>query len=413
MAVKRVSREITKTDPLYDELINITEPDICSSYIFELFGEFNGKSKCNPFDTITIPTGKYGSEKKKNTKPFTTTVGIWIFNKYMVELELFHILGYINKTINKKLFKKINSDLSYALIEDDITVNELDNFLEKTQIIMNWTSVLSYNYSEELLTCTDKINKRKAQLAKQYDKELKAGDIIVAETIEKELLDYALELLKDDPAMDGFRSGAMGDIGNNFKNMYVMKGAVRDADPLAKKTYEIALSNYMDGISKEEYALYAKSLSAGPYSRNKKTQIGGYWEKLFVSAFQHLRIGPPNSNCGTKRTVSVHLTDNNISEWMYSYIVEKDSLIELTSKNKDKYKGKQVKFRFSAKCECKDYYCSKCVGNFFYRMNYQEAMGPMFAQIPTSLKLIAMKAFHDSTIATSEMDPMEVFGWEE
>jgi hypothetical protein len=36
----------------------------------------------------------------------------------------------------------------------------------------------------------------------------------------------------------------------------------------------------------------AKSMTEGPYKRGVKTQVGGYWEKLFLRAFQHLTLGP-------------------------------------------------------------------------------------------------------------------------
>ena len=62
----RVSKKIT--DPKFKEyLLNIQEKDITSSFIYDLFGEFNGKSKCNPYDLIDIPPGSYGKDNKKNS----------------------------------------------------------------------------------------------------------------------------------------------------------------------------------------------------------------------------------------------------------------------------------------------------------------------------------------------------------
>ena len=76
----RVSKKIT-SGPLYDKLINIKEEDITSTFIYDLFGEYNGQSQCNPYDIIEIPAGYYGLEGKKNKNKFTTTVGLWIYNK--------------------------------------------------------------------------------------------------------------------------------------------------------------------------------------------------------------------------------------------------------------------------------------------------------------------------------------------
>lgn len=409
---KRVAKLITNTDDV-DMLLNIKEEDITATFIYECFGLFDGKRKFNPYDIIDIPVGAYVlSNGKKNKKRFTTTVGLWIMNIFLFQKELSHVIGYYNKTIGKNAYRAINQDLSYAAIEDKITVKQFKNYLMKTQFLMQFVSVVSPNQSEELLTCTRKINKKKNELIKKYKKELDAGDVIIAEKVEKELLDYAIELLGDDPALDTFLSGARGSIGNNFKNMYVMKGAVRNVDPDAKKEYTIATSNYMDGVSREEYSLYANSLAAGPYSRGKKTQSGGYWEKLFVYAFQHLKLGSPNSDCKTTNYIEIELTKKNISKYMYSYIITNNGLVELTSDNKDKYIEKKVKMRFSSMCKRVEggCFCNKCAGNYAYRMGTFNDIGITFAQIPSTLKNIAMKAFHDSTVSTVEMDPMVAFG---
>lgn len=96
---------------------------------------------------------------------------------------------------------------------------------------------------------------------------------------------------------------------------------------------------------------------------------------------------------------------------MYSYIVEGSKLIELTSENRNKYLNKEVKFRFSALCEAKDgYFCNKCVGNLFYRLGISN-VGNVTPQIPSKIKNLLMKKFHDSVINFSEMDIEKAFGF--
>ena len=146
---------------------------------------------------------------------------------------------------------------------------------------MPYVSVLAPNHSDNMLTITKKINKRKEELLKEHKAELAAKDdasVKVFDQISQELLDYARELMKDDPAMDMFLSGGGGDFGNNFKNMFIMRGAVRDPQP--NKGYNLITSNYMDGIDKEEYSAIANTLAAGPYARSKKTEVGGYWVNI-------------------------------------------------------------------------------------------------------------------------------------
>lgn len=403
----RKSKRITSPKDI-EYLVNIKEKDITTSFIMDTFGEFETGQRFRPYDIIEIPANSYGPEGKKNKKPFVTTVGIWIFNKYFIEEDLFDMFKYINKTIDKKMYGKLNNEISVAVLEDRLPLETMKRFNMKTQKCMPYISILAPNYTDKMLTCTEVINKKKKELYKKYEEQIKKGDEIAASRMEKELLDFAIEYMGDDPSMDMFISGARGSIGNNFKNMFVMKGVIKDPDPNAKQKYNVAMSNYIDGISPDEYALFANSLAAGPYARAKKTENGGYREKLFLRAFQHLTLDPPGSDCGTKRYIEVILTESNINEWMYSYIIEGSKLVELTSQNKSKYIGKKVKVRFSALCESKTGICNKCMGNLYYRLD-KTNVGTSLTQIPSVQKNIAMKSFHDSTQSLYDMDLEKIF----
>lgn len=403
----RKSKKITSPKDI-EYLVNIKEKDITTSFIMDIFGEFETGQRFRPYDIIEIPENSYGPEGKKNKKPFVTTVGIWIFNKYFIEEDLFDMFKYVNKTIDKKMYGKLNNEISVAVLEDRLPLETMKRFNMKTQKCMPYISILAPNYTDKMLTCTEVINKKKKELYKKYEEQIKKGDEIAASRMEKELLDFAIEYMGDDPSMDMFISGARGSIGNNFKNMFVMKGVIKDPDPNAKQKYNVAMSNYIDGISPDEYALFANSLAAGPYARAKKTENGGYREKLFLRAFQHLTLDPPGSDCGTKRYIEVILTESNINEWMYSYIIEGSKLVELTSQNKSKYIGKKVKVRFSALCESKTGICNKCMGNLYYRLD-KTNVGTSLTQIPSVQKNIAMKSFHDSTQSLYDMDLEKIF----
>ena len=410
---KRVSKEITDINEI-NKLINLTEEDITLSLIMELFADFGVHQKYNPDDIVTIPVNGYGGldsngKEKKNKTEFTTTVGRFIFNKYFIESEpeLLDMIGYINEDIGKKTYGKLFDSLGYAVLEDRLSVETYKRFCKRCQKFMPFVSILSPNHSMNMLTITKKINKYKAELIAENQEAVNNGDVMVVDKISKELLDYARELLKDDPAMDMFLSGARGSFENNFKNMYIMRGSVQDPDP--RKSYNIITSNYIDGVSKEEYSKLANTLAAGPYSRSKKTELGGYWEKLFLTAFQHVVLLDPGSDCKTTRHITMKVTDKNINSIMYSYVINADgSLTEITSENKNKFIGKTVKLRFSSMCEAKNGICNKCAGNLFYRLGIRN-IGAATPQIPSRLKVLSMKLFHDDQLNFTEMDPMEAF----
>ena len=410
---KRVSKTITDQSDI-DFLINLKDDDITTSLIMELFADFGKYQKYNPYDIITIPAGGYGGslpngKEKKNKKPFTTTVGRLVFNKYFIECEpeLLDSIGFVNENINKKTYGNIFDTIGYSVLEDKISIDTYKRFCKKTQKFMPYVSILAPNHSDNMLTITKKINKRKAELIKENKEAFDNGDVIVVDKVSKELLDYARELLKDDPAMDMFLSGAGGSFENNFKNMFIMRGSVQDPDP--RKSYNIITSNYVDGVSKEEYSKLANTLAAGPYSRSKKTELGGYWEKLFLTSLQHVILEEPGSDCGTKRHIDVKVTNKNIGSIMYCYAINNDgSLTEITSENKSKFIGKTVSIRFSSMCESKNGICNKCAGNLFYRLGIRN-VGASTPQIPSTLKVLSMKLFHDDQLNFTEMDPMEAF----
>lgn len=410
---KRTSKTITNNEDI-EYLIGLTEHDITMSLIMELFGDFGKYQRFNPYDIITIPIGGYGGKlkdgkEKINKNSFTTTVGRFIFNKYFIECEpeLLDMIGYVNDDVNKKTYGKIFNSLSYAVLEDSIDIDTYKRFCIRTQKFMPYVSILAPNHSDNMLTITKAINKRKAELIEQNKEAFENGDVIVVDKVSKELLDYARELMKDDPAMDMFLSGAGGSFENNFKNMFIMRGSVQDPDP--RKSYNIITSNYIDGVSKEEYSKLANTLAAGPYSRSKKTELGGAWEKLFLAAFQHIILDDPGSDCGTTRHIEMDVNDGNIGMIMYCYVINDDgSLEEITSKNRNKFIGKRVKLRFSSMCESKTGICNKCAGNLFYRLGIRN-IGASTPQIPSKLKVLSMKLFHDDQLNFTEMDPIKAF----
>lgn len=403
---KRISRVITQAET--EELLALTPHQCCKMSVFmDLFAKFEDRpAKFNTYDIMTIPPGTFGI-KKKNKNAVVTTVGRFFFNRAFIEEELLEELGYINKALNKKALGEINQKISYAVNEDRLPVSALKTYILKQQKFQAYSSTICESITSNMFNIAAIIRPKKEELCKKYAKEIEAGDSLIADKIEKELLDYAKEVLKDDPCMDYYDSG-VGSWGNNFKNMYVIKGAQKNA---ITGKYNVITSNYADGVSKEEYSKMANALAAGPYSRAAKTAIGGWNEKRYVLAFQEMKLGPKGSDCGTKKTITVKLEGKYLTQMMYSYIVEGSKLIRLDSTNMEKYKGKTVKMRYCSLChgigKTHDF-CNKCIGDYFYMIG-MENVGIATAQLQSTLKNIAMKAFHDGTLKYTTMDLNKVF----
>ena len=360
---------------------------------------------------LEVPANKYGNIVK-NTKPFTTTVGLWVLNKYLLEKNFDKYLGYINRELTGSEWEKaILNPITRGVLEDELTQDSICELLEKTQKLMPLSTPLTPSISENILLISSVIEPKKKELAKKYAKELEAGDAVIAEQMKAELIKYALDTLGDDPALDIYFSGARSNINNHFATQYIMKGAIRNPDPLADKQFNIALSNYNNGISKEEYPIFCNSLAGGPYSRAVKTGVGGHVEKMINSGYQHIRLDKHGSDCGTTDYVTELLTDSNVESWMYSYIIDDSTktLVELNSKTYKKYLGKKVKIRFSALCESTTGICNKCIGELFYKLNVTN-IGLLVMIVGSDVKNNNMKAFHDSTAKTVRFNALEAFG---
>lgn len=406
---------VIKDEGIIKSVIEIKPEDITSTYVVELFGEFDGKRRCNPYDLITVPKGAYGIEGSKrgvNVKPFTTTVGKLIWNKMYIlrNPDIFEVVGWVDEIVTKKAFNELYKKLGYLLLEGKISRESLKRFVMTTQLTMPYVQFLSPSFTDKMLLSSSVIGKEKKKLIKENQAAFDAKDVKVVDKVSKQLLNYAEDYLSDDSAFDMFKSGAGGDVGNNLKNMFVLRGAVRDPDPT--KGYNIITSNYIDGVSEDEYAALANSLAEGPFNRSKKTETGGYWEKLMLYSMQHLSLLPAGSDCGTKRTIDVTLTEDNIGDYMYCYYMQGNKPVEITSENMNSLIGKTVKLRFASLCEAKNgHFCNICAGNLWYRLGITN-VGLITPQIPSKLKNVFMKSFHSNQVVLTDMNVAEAFGIE-
>jgi len=119
-------------------------------------------------------------------------------------------------------------------------------------------------------------------------------------------------------------------------------------------------------------------------------------------------MDPIGSDCGTDKYITVTLTEDNIHSYMYSYIIKQSGSLELLdSKNYNNYIGKTVKMRFSSLCKSTTGICNMCGGDLIYKS--VENVGTGMSQIPSTLKVMCLKSFHDSVVNTTKMDPMKAF----
>lgn len=280
-------RKITDSEKAY--LLSLKPEDLTFDTFVSLFGntidtttnrgiENAKRSKFETTDTLTLLPGEYFVKE-----PTNTTVGRFIYNKYIVErLNLQHVLGYVNDAITDSYNNKvIESKLSKALIDDKISIDTFYDYLDcRDTLGQQGNSVITTSFTQKTLTSLPEVQKRKAELFKQYDKELNSGDIVTSEKIEKELTAMAKNILKGDPGMDLYNSEARGNFGN-YKNMQIYKGATLNN----KGEYEIVRSSFMDGISKQDIPSFGTAVVAGAYPKAVTLKVSKF-TKFITSGYK-------------------------------------------------------------------------------------------------------------------------------
>ncbi|MBO4735397.1 MAG: hypothetical protein J5614_03285 [Paludibacteraceae bacterium] len=386
-------------DEQVKEILNIKDENITKSLFIELFGrtESHIEPRYNPNDWFMLKAGDI--ENFKDKVPIKTTVGRFLFNIFLNTSIFGKTFPYFNGT-NYTKFDDIVVD---AILEDKITIDQMNTYQTKK----NWlgftpVEILVPGMSMETMMPNPIIQKRKKELFKQYEKEIAAGDPLVAKKIEDELLALAREIHKGDPSMRLYDCKKPS-FGNNYKNMAIMVGPIKSN---TDGSYHIAENSYLEGIPQEEYGKFADQLVTGSYSRSVQTQVGGALVKEFQAALQSETVDTDsNSDCGTKLAQTITLTPSNIKMYAngYKYIVGNNGkLIRLTKSNAEQFVGKTVKVRSALFCKNPEY-CEKCSGALLAKLGIKNA-GLTCSDVGSRLMSLSLKSMHDSTVKVFDLE---------
>lgn len=379
---------------------NITNPqqllqykidDFNASLFRYMFGN-RGKEgpRFTPQDVFIIPKGGYYG----NTEPIKTNIGRYMLNKAIIPENIYKQIGFFNEKWSSNAISGLSSTISANLLEGRITPEDVIKFLDKIQFYgFSLNAIITPSMTDKTVFLPDEFYKRKEKLISENKEAIEAGDTVVTNRIEQELLDYAKELIGDDPGMDLFNSGSKASFGNNFKLLNVMKGSIMD---LSTGQYKTSTTHYMDGVKKDETHLYADSMVSGAYARGVGTQIGGYLVKKYMAAFQSVILDEKGTSCGTIKTMSVLLTKDNINLFKFRYIKDGSKLVELTPQNQSKYIGKVVQMYDPMYCTS-DKICNRCAGELYYKLGIKN-IGLTASKISSLIMQKSLKKFHDNTL---------------
>lgn len=399
---KTTDRMLSTSDAL--QFIQMKPEDITFEFLVDTFGNITditdgintkeNKSKYNTTDIIDIKVPYNGFKGK-------TTLGRLLYNKIVFEQsELSNVFGYINKEINKGVNKDIEKSIANYTKEDKITVDQLYKYIDyRDWVGLQLHAVITTSFTINTLKRPPEVTKLKNELIKKYKKELEDGDPNIASLIDNELVKKTQEVLDDDIGMDLYKSGARGNMGNNFKNMYLFRGAVMNR---STGKYEILENSLLDGLDKKNISVHSNTILEGAYPKAVGTADSGYLTKQISSGLQTEVLGEYGSDCGTKKTLDITIPKKP-EDYLYRYIIENGKLVCLTPDVIGNYVGKTVKMRSPMYCIDKKCICNKCAGDNFYKLD-KKNIGLVAVTMGGVLLNLNMKKFHDNVVKIQNID---------
>lgn len=193
-----------------------------------------------------------------------TNVGLFIFNKFVVENLLEDVTGYWNTPLDKKALGKFEVNINEALKNDVLTLDDYAEYQNRLQWILSIHSMVCGSFTEKTIVPLKGVIAKRNKLLKEKAEQLEAGDAIEAVKIESELIAEAKKELKGDPGMELFDSGARGNFNNNYKCNNIIRGPV--FDPVTGK-YKIAANSFSEGLKKENIPEFASAVIASQYPK--------------------------------------------------------------------------------------------------------------------------------------------------
>lgn len=354
------------------------------------------KPKFDPTDEFTLNPGECNENKEK----LRTTAGQLIYNKILLGRGLYKVTGYVNRTLNSGRVGEVEKLLSDALLDDKIATDDFIQYLDTFQeLALGFHHVISSSFTMRGVKPIPKVIKHRDQLLKEHAEEIANGDVLAVANIEKILVKEAEEILKDEPSLSLYRSGARGSMGNNYKNLSIMRGPVQN--PITGK-YDTVPTSLFEGITKDSIPAMGNGVVGGAYPKAVGTAVGGYKFKEISAALQAVVCDESGTDCGSKGYITMVIKPSNKAEYMNRFIIENGKLIQLTPDVIVKYLNKPVKMRDAMYCTG-DKVCSVCAGEQFNKIGIKQ-IGLASSKVGTTMVNLGMKKFHDTSVKLYDID---------
>lgn len=304
-----------------------------------------------------------------------TTVGRYIFNKYVPD-DSYRIDHALNK-------KSINAMITRCANEYYNTKPEVySTFVNKiVELGGKYYTLMPVTFSLDDLQVPQSIMKLKDKLATATPEQAQ----IIITKMEKLLKDY-LEENQLNFGVVGAGGGLKGGY-SQLRQILICKGIISGF----KGEIENISDSYGSGMTSKDHFNTGYASRNGVADRVLNTADTGYLARRLAYALQRVECDPSIKDCGTRKTISVKVTDDIAKRLKGRYVYNDDNKLELF--DADKWLDRVVRLRTPVYC-CTTKLCRHCYGELALR-NRTKNVGILAAQIMGErLSQVTMKQFH-------------------
>lgn len=325
--------------------------------------------------------------------------GIYLLGDIILNyLMVIYPLGNVIPFTPKLSPSKVEDYISYELGKS-ISITEYEMFVEASDLIQQLADFFVTSSTDKSISPPPGIEEFKKKLYKEarekYGDRLDT-DIKLVVDIEKQLVEYDREYMKDDPTYNVVVNEKV--ISNARKNLYATIGTEIGMDGKVAPIVENSLLEGYPEDNKQIAALYNSSRK-GSIMRGHMTQYTGADANTTSRSLNAVTV--ELGDCNTPNADDVLITKDNYDEYINYYIMVNNKPLMLTPSNINDYIGKTVKMRSYLYCKMgNNKYCSTCSGR------QGEDNKKIAIVLSTENNAIftngSMKAMHDKTLKLVE-----------
>lgn len=389
----------TLTEEEKKRFLSLTPDDITLEFFQKNFADHynmeTGKveeSPYNTFDEFDLKKGEY-----LDCDACRTNLGLFIFNKRVMEETYGPMVHYYNKVLDKKGFGNLQSRIAEIILEAD-NEEEICSLYFDYMDRLAWLAFTCHteicaSVNMKIAKPNPKVETAKKKLIEENREAFDNVDLTTVVRVQNELVDMAMEELQDDPAYELYASGARAGFDNAYRQAQIMKGPVYDS---STGKWDIIENSLYEGYEKKDIAVIANAVVDGCYDKAISTGECGYLTKKLAAGFQTSALDEKGTDCGTKALTDVTVTPDSWNLYEYHYVNDNGKLVRLDHTTREKYINKPIKMRLPGCCIGKKL-CNICGGDRYYMMNMKN-IGLTNSRLSNSLLRSRMKAAHDATV---------------